>query len=138
MYIVHRHGNLPSLLLLVLIGCTSDHPARHLVADSIPELRTDAAARCDPKRAYPFLLELPSTGGFVLNTRPLDSARLSRWFRVQLPQRAPEGRMIFVRFDSNRMRELRWLVPAIEAAGGGAYVPDSTCMRQIASRAPAA
>jgi hypothetical protein len=71
---------------------------------------------------------------------PFDSIRLARWFEVQLSHRIPAQRIVMVRLDSTRRGDLRWLVPAIERAGAGAYEPDSTCVPPVriqAADAPA-
>jgi hypothetical protein len=110
-------------------------------AMAAPVLRRNVAAICEPAVAYPFLLDLPARGGFKLNMVPFDSIQLTRWFEVQLAKRIPAQRVVMVRLDSTRRNELRWLIPAIERAGAGAYQPDSTCVppaRIQAADAPAA
>ena len=116
----------PFLLPLVLLSCTSERPSPQQEVAALPQLRTDAASHCEPARVRPILLDVPRAGGFLLNRAPFDSVELSTWFRAKL-----QGRMILVRLDSSRVGELQWLVPAIEGAGGGAYVPDSTCMPPV-------
>jgi hypothetical protein len=134
MKIMHLSAGSPFLLLLVLLSCTSERPNSRQEDLALPHLRTVAASQCDPN-LLPLVLEVPRRGGFVLNTAPFDSAGLSTWFREKLPGHVAQGRLVFVQLDSSRVDELRWLVPAIEAAGGGAYVPDATCAWSI--RAPA-
>jgi len=104
--------------------------------DAVPSLRRDAATVCRPSIGGVLVLELPPEKGFRLNTEPFDSTRLVRWFDTQLARRVPDQRMVFIRLDSTRRDELRWLVPAIERAGGGAYEPDSRCAPIIHTQAP--
>lgn len=94
-------------------------------------LRRNAARVCRPSVDYPYMLELPASGGYRLNATPFDSTTLAEWFQTYLPDAPPERQIVFVRADSSRTSELRWLVPAIERTGAGAYEPDSTCMPPI-------
>lgn len=115
-------------LAIVLLSCRQD-AAPQGGGVAAPRLRTDAATVCNPRHQLPLVLELPAGGGFWLNKQAFDSAGLARWFQDGLAQRDPVQRLVFVRADSLRAGELRWLIPAIEAAGGGAYRPDSACLR---------
>jgi hypothetical protein len=116
----------------VLAACGRDR-ASHDRPATTPRLRTDAASACDAGRIQ-LVLELPAAGGIWLNKEPFDSTSLVRWLRDGLARRDPAGRLVFVRADSLRARELGWLIPAIERGGGGAYEPDTACIRPI--RAP--
>jgi hypothetical protein len=122
-------------LAVALLACRQER-APQTGGIAVARLRTDAASVCDPSRQLPLVLELPAAGGFRLNRQALDSAELARWLRDGQARRDPAGRLVFVRADSLRARELGWLVPAIERAGGRAYEPDTACVRPV--RAPIA
>lgn len=121
-------------LVVIACACSKRAPARARKVSDRPTLRGNVAAVCAP--GDPLLLDVPKTGGYALNTLPLDSTRLAHWFEVQLARRVPAQRIVMVRVDSARRDELRWIIPAIERAGGGAYQPDSTCAPKISIRTP--
>ena len=124
--------------VISLAGCGERAPSGERTELAEPSLRRNVAAICKPSVAYPFLLDLPAGGGYELNMTPYDSTRLAHWFDVQLAHRIPEQRIVMVRLDSTRRVELRWLIPAIERAGAGAYEADPTCTPPIRVPAPAA
>lgn len=82
------------------------------------------AAACKPGV---YLLELPRAGGFLLNHDLRDSAHVSRWIHDALVNRDTALRIVYIRVDSTRRDELRWLVPAIRSVGGRAYAEDGSC-----------
>src|SRR5947209_6256241 len=98
--------------------------------------RNDALLHADARDCKPgvYLLELPREGGFILNHDPRDSARVSRWIQDALVHRDSGLRVVFVRVDSTRRDNLRWLVPAIRSVGGRAYAEDGSCKPVV--RAP--
>jgi hypothetical protein len=93
-------------------------------------LRQRNALACRPDA---YLLRLPATGGFVLNTEPRDSVGIARWLRDVLPHRTGSGRYVNIEAGSDRGADLRWLVPAIALAGGEAYEFDPTCRIEIST-----
>jgi hypothetical protein len=84
-----------------------------------------------------YLLALPASGGFVLNSELRDSAALSGWLRNVLPRRTGTGRNVNVVAAQSRQRELDWLVPAIRRAGGEAFALDRACRIAIPNLTPA-
>lgn len=92
-------------------------------------LHADAAA-CKPGV---YLLEIPREGGFLLNDDRRDSARVSRWIHDALVDRDTALRIVFIRADSSRRDELRWLVPAIRSVGARAYAEDGSCKPVVRS-----
>jgi hypothetical protein len=118
-------------LLLSLAACGEAGNEQTKQAASAPALRRDAARVCKRDLVLLVLELLPRERGYRLNTELLDSANLATFLQVQLPEYPPERRNVYVRLDSGRAAELRWLVPVIERAGGRAYEPDSTCSRTI-------
>ena len=122
----------PSYVLLTVALTAASLSCRNQSVAARSELRTDAASMCDTNSVQLYL-ELPAEGGYFLNKVPFDSVRLVGWFREKLTTRAPVQRLVFIHPDSPREAELQWLIPAIVAAGGGAYQPDSFCMRPVPS-----
>jgi hypothetical protein len=115
---------LPATLAIAYVASCSrnDHPL----------LRQRNALACKPDA---YLLKMPATGGFVLNTEPRDSVGIARWLRDVLPHRTGSGRYVNIEAGSDRSADLRWLVPEIERAGGEAYEFDPTCRIEISARA---
>jgi hypothetical protein len=105
---------------LLAIGCHK--------GDSRSVLLPASAVACTPET---YLLDLPPEGGFILNAERRDSAGVARWASDVLPQRSAAGRRVIVRTDSARQADLKWLVPAIQTAGGEAYEYDPACQLQI-------
>lgn len=98
--------------------------------------RHDALLPADARACRPgvYLLELPREGGFILNHDPRDSTRISTWIQDALAKRDTALRIVFVRVDSNRQAELRWLVPAIRSVDARPYAEDGSCKPVV--RAP--
>ena len=117
--------------IAALSGCGERAASGKAQAIAEPVLRQNVAAICKPAVSHPVLLDLPARGGYKLNMVPFDSIGLRRWFDIQLAHWSREERIVMVRLDSTRRDELRWIVPAIEQAGGGAYQADSTCIPPI-------
>ena len=130
------HPALCGAALFALAGCAKSEDSASSRQAVVPTLRRDAAAVCRPGIGLALVLELGPDNGYRLNTESFDSTRLVRWFDAQLARRNTGQRMVFVRVDSARRDELRWLIPAIERAGGGAYEPDSRCAPIIHEQAP--
>ena len=108
----------------VLVGC---EPPRERSASAL--LPVDATA-CSFETQF---LEVPQSGGFIVNTEVRDSAGVARWLAEVLPRR--EKRLVQVRLDESRRSELAWLVPAIASAGGKAYTFDPSCRLELPTRA---
>jgi len=92
-------------------------------------LRTDAGTACDRHTAH-WVLQLPATGGFFLNTQSLDSSRLASYIHDWLP-RMPTNRLFMVRADSTRARDLDWILSAVEHVQRSAYVLDTSCLMKF-------
>ena len=101
-----------------------------------PRLRTGVAEVCDPHA--PLVLDLPASGIYELNRNRMDSAMLAEWLHEYLAKRPPPGHILMMRVDSTRVRDLRWLIPAIERVGGAAYELDTACAPPRAFSQPAA
>ena len=96
-------------------------------------LKPASAAACEPSA---YFLELPTNGGFVLNSEMRDSTSLIPWLTHVLPRRDSAGRIVNVRAAASRTQDLRWLIPAIQRAGGSAYSADSACHISIPALVP--
>ena len=91
---------------------------------SAATLRDDAAAVCNPNRHL--LVSSSEAGRFMFNHAVVDSAQLLTALRNILPPR-PE-KVVMVHLSNDRSAQVAWIVPAINAAGGEAYKPDSACL----------
>jgi len=74
----------------------------------------------------PVLVSARSDGRYSVDARVLDSAALGSTLHYVLSPR-PE-KIVMVDVDSTRRSSIPWIVNAIEANGGSAYVPDSACL----------
>ena len=90
-----------------------------------PLLRTNAASVCRAEQSL--LVSEQSDGRFRLNFALLDSSALIRTLPVILAPRSEKT--VMVRLDSAPNADLRWIVQAIERAGGAAYALDSACLQ---------
>ncbi len=111
-------GFLAVVVMAVTGACTLGHP------DS-ERLKTGAATVCHAQ--HPLVLSFGEARAYDLNGNHMDSARLVQALRTILPPTPPPGRLIIVRLDAARARELRWIVPAIRELGGDAYAYDNAC-----------
>lgn len=112
------------LAVLLIAGCRAPEQRAELLPADKKSCATDA-----------YFLELPSAGGYVLNSEQRDSAGVMRWIHEVLPKRSGTGRFVNVRVDSSRAGALTWLVPSIKGAGGEAYQGDPACRIEIPARA---
>lgn len=88
-------------------------------------LHTNAAVVC--RAGQSLLVSAQADGRFRLGFAVLDSGSLVRTLPVILAPRSEKT--VMVRLDSGRDTDLRWIVQAIERAGGVAYAPDSACLQ---------
>jgi hypothetical protein len=109
-------GLVSVLLSFASASCTDNQP---------PLLRTNAASVC--RAGQSLLVSEQGDGRFRLNFAALDSGALTRALPVILGPRADKTVMVHV--DAARSADLRWVVRAIERAGGVAYALDSACVQ---------
>src|SRR5512140_355511 len=115
-------GLVSVLLSLASASCTDNQPSL---------LRKDAASVC--RAGQSLLVSEQGDGRFRLNFAALDSGALISTLPVILGPRADKTVMVHV--DAARGSDLRWVVRAIELAGGVAYALDSACLQPRAGLA---
>jgi hypothetical protein len=115
-------GFVSMVLSLASASCADHQP---------PLLRTNTASVC--RAGQSLLVSEQGDGRFRLNFAVLDSGALTRTLPVILGPRAEKT--VMVRVDANRSADLRWIVQAIERAGGVAYGLDSACLQPRAGLA---
>lgn len=90
-----------------------------------PSLHTNVAMVC--RSGQSLLVSAQADGRFRFNFAVLDSGALIRTLPVILAPRSEKT--VMVRLDSARDTDVRWIVQAIERAGGVAYSPDNACLQ---------
>jgi len=114
-------------LASMLLGLASTSCADH----QSPPLRTSTASVC--RAGQSLLVSEHADGRIRLNFAVLDSNALTRTLPVILGPRAEKTVMVHV--DATRGADLRWIVQAIERAGGFPYALDSACLQRRAALA---
>jgi biopolymer transport protein ExbD len=104
------------LLSLASLSCADHEP---------PLLRKRTASVC--RAGQSLVVSEQADGQLRLNFAALDSGALTKTLPVILGPRAEKTVMVHV--DANRRGDLRWIVQAIERAGGVAYALDSACLQ---------
>lgn len=105
------------LLPMVVFGCSRE-PLRTV------SLKDGASQVCDPSHTFT-LRSLPG-GRYVLMATAVDSAHLHGLLHNVLPP-TPGPRVLIVDVAPDRVRDIQWLVPLVEAEGYAAYKPDAAC-----------
>lgn len=109
--------SLTLLLPMMVFGCSRE-PLRTAT------LKDGASLVCDPSHTFT-LRSLPG-GRYGLMAAAVDSAHLHPLLRNVLPP-TPGPRVLIVDVAPDRVRDIQWLVPLVEAEGYAAYEPDAAC-----------
>jgi len=109
-------GLASTLLSLASLSCADHAP---------PLLRKSTASVC--RAGQSLVVSEQANGQLRLNFAVLDSGALTKTLPVILGPRAEKTVMVHV--DASRGADIRWIVQAIERAGGVAYALDSACLR---------
>lgn len=102
-----------------------------LIACQKPDQRAFLPYDASDCRPDVYLLGLPRGGGFTLNDEQRDSAQVAKWIREVLPKRDSSVRIVFIRADSSRKKEIPWLLPAITSVRARVYADDGSCKTAV-------
>ncbi len=113
----------PMVILIAAItvqGCSTEHsqPVR---------LRDHAAAVCHGNPGL--VVSVRADGRYALNFGVFDSTQLVQALNNIVPPRP--DKLVMVQTASGRETALRWIVPAIDQAGGTAYKFDQACLHPV-------